>query len=96
MGPECRAFVADCHDAVSRASLGVLVEGALGPIEILAIDSGGPSAGRFEVHDDDRWADIVDQYVLAAATLLRAVLPGMRATFGVDRHGDILLGKGAL
>jgi 3-oxoacyl-[acyl-carrier protein] reductase len=79
VGPERRAFVADFHGAVSRASIIALVEEALGSIEILVINSGGPSAGRFEVPDDDRWADVVDQHVLAAATLLRTELPGMRA-----------------
>jgi len=56
---------------------------ALGPIEILVTNTGGPPAGPFESHSADDWHRAVEQNLDSVVNLCRAVLPGMKqAGFG--------------
>jgi 3-oxoacyl-[acyl-carrier protein] reductase len=52
---------------------------ALGPIDVLVTNTGGPPAGRFEEHDDAAWRGAVAQLLDSVVALTRAVLPGMRS-----------------
>jgi 3-oxoacyl-[acyl-carrier protein] reductase len=53
--------------------------GALGPIEILVTNSGGPRAGTFETLTAADWDAATRVLLTSAVSLTRAVLPGMRA-----------------
>ena len=59
----------------------VVAEGrsALGPIEILVTNTGGPPAGPFESHSADDWHRAVEQNLDSVVNLCRAVLPDMKA-----------------
>lgn len=52
---------------------------ALGPIEILVTNTGGPPAGPFESHSADDWRRAVEQNLDSVVNLCRAVLPDMKA-----------------
>jgi len=52
---------------------------ALGSIDVLVTNTGGPPAGRFEEHDPDVWRGVVAQLFESVVALTRAVLPGMKA-----------------
>jgi 3-oxoacyl-[acyl-carrier protein] reductase len=51
---------------------------ALGPIDILVTNSGGPPAGKFETLSADQWDHAARVLLTSAVTAARAVLPGMR------------------
>jgi 3-oxoacyl-[acyl-carrier protein] reductase len=59
---------------------------ALGPIDILVTNSGGPRSGPFDTLSPADWDDAARVLLTSAVTLTRAVLPGMRAR----RWGRIL------
>mgnify|MGYP000058942105 CR=1 FL=1 len=52
---------------------------ALGGIDILVTNAGGPPAGMFEDFDDDAWQQAHEQNFLSVVRLIRYVLPGMKA-----------------
>ncbi len=52
---------------------------ALGPVDILVTNAGGPPAGPFESHSADAWRDAVRTNLDSVVALTRAVLPGMKA-----------------
>ena len=54
------------------------VEAALGPIEILVANTGGPPFGGALDHEVEEWERAYRSLVLAPVTLARAVVPGMR------------------
>ena len=58
----------------------IVAEGvaALGPIEILVTNTGGPPAGPFESHDRAAWQAAVRQNLDSVVELTRAVLPSMK------------------
>ena len=51
---------------------------ALGPVDILVTNTGGPPAGPFEAHDREAWRQAVRQNLDSVLELTRAVLPGMK------------------
>ncbi len=51
---------------------------ALGGLDILVTNSGGPPAGRFEDFDDEAWTQAVDLVFLSHVRLIRAALPYLR------------------
>lgn len=51
---------------------------ALGSLDILVTNSGGPPAGRFEDFDDEAWTQAVDLVFLSHVRLIRAALPSLR------------------
>ena len=55
---------------------------ALGGLDGLVVNSGGPPAGTFAQLDDATWAKAIDGTLLAAIRLIRACLPALRD--GVD------------
>ncbi len=71
-------FVADTADLDRLATLPAEVEAALGPIEILVTNTGGPPFGGALDHGLDEWEAAYRSLVLAPRVLSDAVLPGMR------------------
>jgi 3-oxoacyl-[acyl-carrier protein] reductase len=59
-------------DAVSGAV------GALGGLDLLVVNSGGPPSGRFEDMTDDTWQKALDGTLWSAIRLMRAALPYLR------------------
>lgn len=51
---------------------------AVGEIDVLVTNTGGPPAGPFESHSPDAWDLAVRQNLGSVLNLVRAVLPGMR------------------
>ena len=71
-------FVADVTDLERLAALPGEVEAALGPIDILVANSGGPPLGGALDHELDEWEQAYRSLVLAPRVLAGAVVPGMR------------------
>jgi 3-oxoacyl-[acyl-carrier protein] reductase len=71
-------FVADTDDLDRLAELPAEVEAALGPIEILVANTGGPPLGSALMHELDHWQRAYRSLVLAPRVLAGAVVPGMR------------------
>ncbi|MDX6594823.1 MAG: 3-oxoacyl-[acyl-carrier protein] reductase, partial [Solirubrobacterales bacterium] len=78
IGPQATPFVADATDTDRLAALPGEVTAALGPVEILVTNSGGPPFGNALDHDLDEWERAYRSLVLAPRVLAEAVLPGMR------------------
>ena len=71
-------FVADTDDLGRLAELPGEVEKALGPIDILVANTGGPPFGGALDHDAAEWEAAYRSLVLAPRILAGAVVPGMR------------------
>jgi 3-oxoacyl-[acyl-carrier protein] reductase len=78
IGAAATPFVADASDPDRMASLPGEVVEALGPIEILVANSGGPPFGEALDHDPETWEAAYRSLVLAPRILAGAVVPGMR------------------
>lgn len=75
---EVAAFEADTGDLDRLAALPAEVEGALGAVEILVTNSGGPPGGGALDHGPEEWEAAYRSLVLAPKVLIDAVVPGMR------------------
>jgi 3-oxoacyl-[acyl-carrier protein] reductase len=74
-----RPFVHDAGDASAAPALVRDVEGALGPIDILILNSGGPPASPDALSFTlEQWRSAYEMLVLGAISLVQAVLPGMQ------------------
>jgi 3-oxoacyl-[acyl-carrier protein] reductase len=71
-------FEADTANLERVAALPGEVAEALGPVEILVTNTGGPPLGRALDADLDAWREAYDNLVLAPRVLIEAVLPAMR------------------
>jgi 3-oxoacyl-[acyl-carrier protein] reductase len=71
-------FVADTDRLDELPGLVGAVEQALGPIEILVTNTGGPPAGAPLGIEVDQWQAAYRNLVLAPLALIEAVAPGMR------------------
>ncbi len=78
IGNGAAGFVADTADTERLAALPGEVEDALGPIDILVANTGGPPLGGALDHDLDEWERAYRSLVLAPRVLAGAVVPGMR------------------
>jgi 3-oxoacyl-[acyl-carrier protein] reductase len=78
IGEGAVAFRADASDPERMATLPGEVEAALGPIEILVANTGGPSLGGALDHELEEWERAYRSLVLAPRILAGAVVPGMR------------------
>ena len=76
--PSPARFVADASDLKRLAALAGEVEEALGPIDILVANTGGPPFGGALDHDLEAWETAYRSLVLAPKVLADAVVPGMR------------------
>jgi 3-oxoacyl-[acyl-carrier protein] reductase len=71
-------LVADASDLDRLAALPGEVATALGPIEILVANTGGPPFGGALEHDREEWEGAYRSLVLAPRVLAEGVIPGMR------------------
>lgn len=78
IGDNANPFVADAADLDRLAELPAEVEAALGPIEILVLNTGGPPLGGALDHELDDWETAYRSLVLAPRVLTGALVPGMR------------------
>jgi 3-oxoacyl-[acyl-carrier protein] reductase len=78
IGPGATAFVADASDSARLARLPGEVAAALGPVDILVANTGGPPLGAALDHDLPAWEEAYRSLVLAPRILAGAVVPGMR------------------
>lgn len=78
IGHGVTAFAADATDLDRLGALPGEVEAALGPIEILVLNTGGPPFGGALDHELDDWESAYRSLVLAPRALAAAVVPGMR------------------
>ena len=75
---EVVAFEADTGDLERLAALPGQVANALGPVEILVTNTGGPPTGDALDAGLDEWRAAYENLILAPRVLVEAVLPGMR------------------
>jgi 3-oxoacyl-[acyl-carrier protein] reductase len=75
---ETAIFEADTSNLDRLGALPGEVEGALGPVEILVTNTGGPPLGAALDHPLEEWEEAYRSLVLAPRVLVEAVLPGMR------------------
>lgn len=75
---EVVALAADASIPEEVEALPGRVEEALGPIEILVLNTGGPPPGPALDADADTWRTAYQSLVLAPLELARACVPGMR------------------
>jgi 3-oxoacyl-[acyl-carrier protein] reductase len=61
-----------------RAAVEIAVT-ALGGLDLLVVNSGGPPPGRFDELDEAAWQTAIDGTLWSAIRLLRAALPHLRA-----------------
>jgi 3-oxoacyl-[acyl-carrier protein] reductase len=78
IGDAATPFVADAADLDRLAVLPAEVAEALGPIEIVVANAGGPPFGGALDHELDDWETAYRSLVLAPRVLAGAVVPGMR------------------
>jgi 3-oxoacyl-[acyl-carrier protein] reductase len=78
IGDAATPFVADASDLDRLAALPGEVAEALGPVEILVANAGGPPFGGALDHELGEWETAYRSLVLAPRVLAGAVLPGMR------------------
>jgi 3-oxoacyl-[acyl-carrier protein] reductase len=78
IGSAASAFVCDTDDSEALTRLPGEVEAALGPVDALVLNTGGPPAGAALDHDLDEWERAYRSLVLAPRVLCGAVVPGMR------------------
>jgi 3-oxoacyl-[acyl-carrier protein] reductase len=78
IGDGATPFVADATDLERLAELPGEVEAALGPIDILVANTGGPLLGGALDHELEDWERAYRSLVLAPRVLAGAVVPGMR------------------
>jgi 3-oxoacyl-[acyl-carrier protein] reductase len=75
---EAAPFVADSSDLERMGALPGEVANAMGPVEILVANTGGPPLGGALDHELDDWEAAYRSLVLAPRVLAGAVVPGMR------------------
>jgi len=78
IGGEVVAIATDTGDLERVAQLPDEVAGALGPVEILVTNTGGPPPGGVLDHDAEHWDAAYTSLVQAPRVLAETVLPGMR------------------
>lgn len=77
-GTPAHGFAADVSDASAAQELIESAAEALGGLDILITNAGGPPAGSFELFDETTWQKAVDTSFLSHVRLIRAALPHLR------------------
>jgi 3-oxoacyl-[acyl-carrier protein] reductase len=72
------AETADVSDAYDVATVVDYAANALGRLDALVVNAGGPDPGRFEDLDDQAWERAFQLTVMSAVRLVRAALPHLR------------------
>jgi 3-oxoacyl-[acyl-carrier protein] reductase len=73
-----RTFPADTRDLDRLRALPGEVANALGPVDILVANTGGPPGGGALDNSQEEWEEAFRSLVLAPRVLIEQVLPGMR------------------
>ncbi len=71
-------FVADVSHGEAVTTLVQAVSDAVGPIDILLANAGGPPARTFDEADAETWQRAIELNLLSTINLCRAVVSGMR------------------
>jgi 3-oxoacyl-[acyl-carrier protein] reductase len=79
LGVSAVAMAADVSSAEDLAHWHQATASALGSVDILITNTGGPKAATFDHLSDEDWAAGVDTTLMNAVRMTRLVLPGMRA-----------------
>jgi 3-oxoacyl-[acyl-carrier protein] reductase len=77
-GAEVHALAGDASEAGVPERLVQQAVEALGGLDILITNTGGPPAGNFESFDDQTWQKAVELSFLSHVRLIRAALPALR------------------
>lgn len=77
-GTQAYGLAGDVSDTSSAEKLIAATVEALGRLDILITNTGGPPAGPFESFDEDDWQRAVDASFLSHVRLIRAALPHLR------------------
>jgi len=72
------AVPGDLGEAQAPARVVARAVEALGGLDLLLCNAGGPPPGPFESFDDEAWARAVDLSFMSAVRLIRAALPHLR------------------
>lgn len=77
-GTTAYGLAGDVSDASAADTLIQSAVEALGGLDILITNAGGPPAGSFELFDDKTWQKAVDTSFMSHVRLIRAALPHLR------------------
>jgi 3-oxoacyl-[acyl-carrier protein] reductase len=77
-GAQVVPLVGDVSQADAPARLVAEAVEALGGLDLLATNSGGPPAGKFEDFDEATWQKAVDLALMSHVRMIRAALPHLR------------------
>ena len=79
IGSGCIPLVADVSDAAGGTAFVAAATEALGGIDILVTNGGGPPAGTFESTDLDAYPPAIDQSLMSVVAMTKAAAPAMQA-----------------
>src|SRR5512141_1546371 len=77
-GTQAFGLAGDVSKASNAESLIAAAGEALGGLDILITNAGGPPAGAFETFDDKAWEKAVELNLMSHVRLIRAALPHLR------------------
>ncbi len=77
-GTQAFGFAGDVSEVSNAEMLIRLTVEALGGLDILITNAGGPPAGSFEIFDEETWQQAVDTSFISHIRLIRAALPHLR------------------
>lgn len=77
-GTQAVGFVGDASDVSVPEGLIQKTVDALGGLDILIVNAGGPPPGTFESFDETAWQKAIDTSFMAHVRLIRAALPHLR------------------
>lgn len=75
---ETHGFAGDVSDPGAADNLIQSAVDAMGGLDILITNAGGPPAGSFELLDEETWQKAVDTSFMSHVRLIRAALPHLR------------------
>jgi 3-oxoacyl-[acyl-carrier protein] reductase len=79
IGSGCVAIVADVGDAAGSAAFVAAATEALGGIDILVTNAGGPRPGTFASTPVDAYAGALDLNLMSVVSMCKAAVPAMQA-----------------
>ena len=79
IGNGCIPLVADVSDAAGGSAFVAAATEALGGIDILVTNGGGPPAGTFASTDLDAYPPAIEQSLLSVVAMTKAAAPAMQA-----------------
>lgn len=77
-GTQAYGCAGDVSKASNAENLILAAVEALGGLDILITNAGGPPAGSFEIFDEEAWQKAVDLSLMSHVRLIRAALPHLR------------------